>query len=249
MRAWYAYLDVIIAVRVCTVHYCGGVVATYCTIRCLSCTSTKPDFLGCGPKRRLDMALRRNLQRKCRLTVIKAQTITSASPNITRSGRDGSCRKVGLDTTRIRHSTIGSLEDPRILITPPFPFFQLPREIRDHVYSYLIVSRGSGRELVIDAATVLKKRKKRVVVQSARDRLNRQRLASGKRPVCARTTISEPVVDLNLLQVSQRMYREASDFLYSSNWFAIPLSKLPSTAIETPAGWDLSRIKRLKLEL
>ncbi|KAF1842143.1 uncharacterized protein K460DRAFT_179570 [Cucurbitaria berberidis CBS 394.84] len=207
------------------------------------------------------MALRRNPQRECRtektrppVTTIKTEAITIMSSKITQSERGGKerhgrCRKTSLGTTKIRQLNARALQDPRILINPPFPFFQLPREIRDQVYSYLVVPQRSHRAPVIEAATILKDRKKRVTTQTARERLNRQRVSSGIRPVCARTTISEPIVHLNLLRVSHRMYCEVSDYLYSSNRFAVSLCKLPSTAIEIPDGWDLSRVKRLQLEL
>ncbi|CAO2648067.1 Nn.00g089890.m01.CDS01 [Neocucurbitaria sp. VM-36] len=208
------------------------------------------------------MAMRRNPRRKCRtqqttlpIVSVKTSTATSVSPKSTWNDRNGheeknKCRRVHLATAKIRRSNTGSLDQHRFLLNPPFPFFQLPREIRDQVYSYLVISRSSNSESILEAATILKNRKKRVSAQTARDRLTRQRLISGKPPISTRMTpTSEPVVHLDLLQASQRTYCEASDCLYNSNWFAVSLSKLPSTAVETPVGWDLSRIRRLKLEL
>jgi len=37
--------------------------------------------------------------------------------------------------------------------------------------------------------------------------------------------------------------------MYTKNWFAISLSKLPQTTFEVPQGWDTSRIKRLQVEV
>lgn len=206
------------------------------------------------------MAIRRSQRKKCRteqhvlpIITIKTQTTTGVSPNVAWNGKNGDvehkrARKVIQATVKTRHSG-DSPDGPRCHLSSPFPFFQLPRELRDQVYSYLVVPASSHGESVIEAATILKNRKKRATAQLARARLNRQRLASGKQPVLTRTTISEPIVHLNLLQASQRMYCEASDCLYSDNWFTISLSKLPSISVETPVGWDLSRIRRLQLEL
>ncbi|KAF1947704.1 hypothetical protein EJ02DRAFT_332870 [Clathrospora elynae] len=131
----------------------------------------------------------------------------------------------------------------------PFPFFELPREVRDQVYSNLVVRRDSRHRPVIEATAILKNRKKRVAAQIIRDRLNRQRISSGKRPICNRSTSPDPLLHLDVLRASRRVYCEASDSLYSTNWFAISLSKLPSTVFETPYGWNLSRVKKLQLEL
>jgi hypothetical protein len=131
----------------------------------------------------------------------------------------------------------------------PFPFFELPLEIRDQVYSSLVVRQGPGRLPVLDATALLKDRKKRLTAAKARNRLNQQRLSSGRRPTCARTTIPEPILHLDLLRVSGRLYQEATDCMYTNNWFAVSLAKLPSTAFDMPDGWNLSRVKRLQIEV
>jgi hypothetical protein len=37
--------------------------------------------------------------------------------------------------------------------------------------------------------------------------------------------------------------------MYTNNWFAISLNKLPVPTYDVPQGWDLSRVKRLQVEL
>ena len=37
--------------------------------------------------------------------------------------------------------------------------------------------------------------------------------------------------------------------MYENNWFAISLDNFPVTTIDTPLGWDFSRITKLQLEL
>jgi hypothetical protein len=130
----------------------------------------------------------------------------------------------------------------------PFPFFELPQEIRDQVYSSLVVRQDLGLPPILDATVILKDRKKRLAAQKARLRLNQQRLSSGLRPTCTRT-IPEPILHLNLLRASSQVNNEATDCLYSNNWFAISLPKLPSTAFDVPDGWDLARIKKLQLDI
>ena len=149
---------------------------------------------------------------------------------------------------RLKH-TMKTAEGPRIPYNTPFPFFELPQEIRDQVYSSLVVRQDPGRLPVLDATTILKDRKKRLAAQKARSRLNQQRLSSGQRPICARTTIPEPILHLDLLRASGRMHEEATDCLHTNNWFAISLAKLPSTAFDIPDGWNLSQIKRLRIEI
>jgi hypothetical protein len=102
---------------------------------------------------------------------------------------------------------------------------------------------------VIAAAPLLRDRKKRIAAQAQRERLNQKRVIGGRAPVCGRPTDLEPIVHLRLLQASQQLHSEAKDSLYSNNWFAITLTKLPLMTFETPYGWDLRRITKLQLEL
>jgi hypothetical protein len=44
------------------------------------------------------------------------------------------------------------------------------------------------------------------------------------------------------------MHMEGMDSMYSSNWFAISLNKLPLTSFEVPYGWTPSQVKRLQVE-
>lgn len=129
-----------------------------------------------------------------------------------------------------------------------FPFFTLPREVRDHVYSYLVVRRGR-QSSIIEARSILREQKKRAVAQRTRERLNLKRMQSGRRPMAPREPSTEPVVHLGILQGSRLLHYEASDVLYKHNWFAISIDNFPSTAIETPVGWNYSLITKMQLEL
>ena len=132
----------------------------------------------------------------------------------------------------------------------PFQFFELPQEIRDEVYSYLVVHQNNAHSLpILDATAILKNRKKRLAARKTRERLNQQRLSDGKRPTCSRTTHTDPILHVDLLRTSQRLADEAADCMYSKNWFAISLDKLPLPTFEVPQGWDLSRVKRLQVEV
>ncbi|KNG49467.1 hypothetical protein DDE82_004943 [Stemphylium lycopersici] len=138
---------------------------------------------------------------------------------------------------------------PRISHSGPFRFLELPQEIRDEVYSYLVVRQTLHSPPILDATAILKNRKKRLAARKTRDRLNQQRLSDGKRPTCPRTTHTDPILHVHLLLTSQRLAGEAADCMYSKNWFAISLDKLPLPTFEVPPGWNLSRIKRLQVEV
>lgn len=144
---------------------------------------------------------------------------------------------------------VGPPSSSRVIDDSPFPFFELPQEIRDQVYAYLVVHPNSGHGPAIKATTILRNRKQRIAAQAARERLNGRRLVNGKSPVCSRLAASEPLMHMDLLRASRRLHTEASDCLYSKNWFHISFSKLPSTEFDTPFGWDLSRVKKLELDL
>jgi hypothetical protein len=205
------------------------------------------------------MALRRNPQRGCQerllppIATIKIQSTNAAlreTFNNTRENRtvyQRNRRRQAIDTQTRRGKNL-TRQVHRPASDKPFPFFKLPREIRDQVYSYLVV-RPSGSRPIIAAAPLLSDRKKRVAAQAKRLRLDRKRVLSGKPPVRTRHTESQPIVHLNLLQSSQRLHDETKDCLYSNNWFAITLDKLPLTTFEVPYGWDLSRITKLVVEL
>lgn len=205
------------------------------------------------------MELRRNPQRRCKTEGLLPPVIAvdyQATKIVFERIADIQCeekercgRRTGGTITQRRKLDIVPREGPRPIIDSPFPFFRLPQELRDQVYSYLVTRQGSHCRSVIEAISILKNRKKRTAAQAARDRLNRQRLSSGKCSISARMTTTKPLLHLELLRASRRLYDEASDCMYSNNWFAISLSKLPSCAIETPSGWELCRVKKLQVEL
>lgn len=128
----------------------------------------------------------------------------------------------------------------------PFPFSQLPREIRDQIYSSLVVPTSDN---TLAALPLLQERKRRIAAEVKRERLNRKRILNGRPPVRVRLPDPEPLLHLNLLRASRTLHTEAKDCLYSSNWFAITLDRLPLTTFETPFGWDLSRVTRLQMEV
>ncbi|PSN67265.1 hypothetical protein BS50DRAFT_387520 [Corynespora cassiicola Philippines] len=131
----------------------------------------------------------------------------------------------------------------------PFRFFDLPREVRDHVYSYLVVRRGKKCG-VIEAKPILRGQKKRLSALRTRERLNQKRALDGRRPIVPRELPADPVVHLAILQASRLLHYEASDCLYKNNWFALSLDSFPAiTAPEAPPGWDPRRISRMQLEL
>ncbi|EOA82562.1 uncharacterized protein SETTUDRAFT_140751 [Exserohilum turcica Et28A] len=175
----------------------------------------------------------------------------SAKPTIKSEPTErSSCTPRAKSTTSHRQlhasKTHGS---PSINHNGPFRFLELPQEIRDEVYSYLVVRQTPHSPPILDATTILRNRKKRLAARKTRERLNQQRLSDGKRPTCPQATHPDPILHVDLLRTSQRLADEATDCMYSKNWFAISLDKLPAPTFEIPPGWDLSRIKRLQVEV
>lgn len=206
------------------------------------------------------MAMRRNPPRACqdRLLLPYANIQpqlnnavfkeTVDNPRERQPQRTRSTKRCTIKPRKCREKSL-SRQIPRRASDQPFPFFDLPREIRDQVYSSLVVRQPGSKRSVIAAAPLLQSRKRRMTAQANRERSNQRRILSGRPPIQARVNESEPVVDLSLLQTSQRLNFEAKDCLYTHNWFAITLNKLPLTTFETPYGWDLSRITRLQIEV
>jgi hypothetical protein len=205
------------------------------------------------------MAMRRNPQRTCQEMMMppsaafKLQPIVIEAKEASHSTRE----RQPLSQRRTKRATANSQRRKRRISLPqihrpannvPFPFFQLPRELRDQVYSSLVTRTDGGRS-IISAVSLLNDKKARRATQVKRERLNRKRILDGKPPVRIRDLEPEMVVHLNLLQASRRLCDEARDCLYNSNWFAITLDKLPHTTFETPYGWNLSKITRLQLEV
>jgi hypothetical protein len=206
------------------------------------------------------MARRRNPPRRCRddtpscfmTSDILRANLVSGNPTYDQS-EDYKSRKRRTKRRLITTSQQTTEDSSRLHCLPAdestFPFFELPRELRDHVYSYLTVHRTASGTPILDAASILRNKKKRIASQAVRDRLNRRRSIKGQLRVRARPTTSDPILHLNILQTSRRLLHEASSCLYSSNWFAITLNKLPKTVFETPHGWNLSQITKLQVEL
>lgn len=158
-------------------------------------------------------------------------------------------RRTRTTPARKPQRTPNTLVNQRITNGRPFRFFELPQEIRDEVYSHLVVRKTSRSIPILDATAILNDRKKRLTARKSRERLNQRRLSIGKRPLCPRTADPEPILHLELLRASQRLADEATDCMYTNNWFAISLNKLPVPTYEVPQGWDLSRVKRLQVEV
>ena len=148
---------------------------------------------------------------------------------------------------------VSSRVNPRAAPSSPtqngsFAFVDLPREIRDHVISYLVVRRGQ-KTPVLEAKTIIRDRKKRIAQSKAREKQNSKRTQSGRPPVAYRATPTEQMVHLNAMCASRQLYYEAKECFYQRNCFAISLDSFPATTFETPSGWDCSRIKKMQLEL
>ncbi|KAF2743097.1 hypothetical protein M011DRAFT_431746 [Sporormia fimetaria CBS 119925] len=130
----------------------------------------------------------------------------------------------------------------------PFRFLDLPREVRDQVYSYLLTRPGK-KISILDSRAILRSQKKRATAARTRDRLNQKRLQNGRRPITPRDSTFAPIIDVNVIQTSRQLHNEATTFLYRHNWFAISLDSFPVLTIDTPTGWKSSLITRLQLEL
>lgn len=205
------------------------------------------------------MALRRNPQRSCQERTLPTYAANENLLNTiapketsTHQGRQNasvqSAKRSATKPRRRRERTL-SRQMPGPKSTRPFPFFELPREIRDHVYSTLVVQQSATGRSIIAATPLLANRKRRLAAQVNRERLNQKRILGGRPPIQPRKVEAEPVVDLDVFRASQRLNQEANDCFYTYNWFAITLTKLPLTTFETPFGWDLSRVTRLQVEV
>jgi hypothetical protein len=133
-------------------------------------------------------------------------------------------------------------------LSEPFRFFDLPRELRNHVYSYLVLRRGRKIPL-IEATAILRDQKKRGAAQRTRERLSLKRSQSGRPPITTKKSATEPILQTNLLRASKILNVEAGSYMYQQNWFAISLDKFPIRIVDTPFGWDFRRITRLQLEI
>lgn len=119
------------------------------------------------------MVLRRNPARRCRDNTSSCFTITYNRKDdfaaSTSTDDQTESRKRRKRHTRERRITALT---PATKITPSrhglpanvgtFPFFDLPRESRDQVYSYLTIRRTSSGTPILDAANILRNKMKRV---------------------------------------------------------------------------------------
>ncbi|KAF2872217.1 hypothetical protein BDV95DRAFT_38949 [Massariosphaeria phaeospora] len=189
------------------------------------------------------MALRRNPLRKCKIEDMTTDVVENAEVKMSDS------RVERLEPpTKVLRAILRNPPPIALTTTEPFRFFDLPREIRDHVYSYLVVRRGKKKS-IIEAKEILRGQKKRATAQRTRERLNQKRVQNGRAPVSLRDAVTEPIVRLSVLQASKLLHYEASDCLYQSNWFAVCLDNFPVTRLDTPLGWNFSQITKLQLEL
>ncbi|KAF2115924.1 hypothetical protein BDV96DRAFT_492431 [Lophiotrema nucula] len=189
------------------------------------------------------MALRRNPQRKCRKEEIPA-TPTTTSEGGEEEIRDEVPAVLPSRNTRRKYSIRQEVQGS----TAPFRFGDLPREIRDHVYSFLVVKRGR-KVPVIEAKSIMKVQKKRATAQRTRERLNQKRAQTGRGPIVPKEGPAEPIIYMNILQASQQLHHEAVDCLYQTNWFAISLETFCFPHLDVPPGWDMGRITKMQLEI
>ncbi|KAF2660454.1 hypothetical protein K491DRAFT_589055 [Lophiostoma macrostomum CBS 122681] len=198
------------------------------------------------------MALRRNPQRRCRKEELSPKSEMSRGPNIVfttatvRLRSSQLCPRMNELSIPRRRSTLRRQPSPRS--AGPFRFFDLPREVRDNVYSYLVVRRGR-RVPIIEAKSIIRAQKKRATAQKHRERHNQRRILSGRPPIVPREPVTDSIVHLNILQTSQCLRWEARDHFYHNNWFAISLDAFPITTMDVPESWDLGRITKMQLEL
>ncbi|KAF2176630.1 hypothetical protein K469DRAFT_399487 [Zopfia rhizophila CBS 207.26] len=195
------------------------------------------------------MALRRNPKRKCRkedpvVDVENDSSITVEDINVDPSSTVDTSRKYQRKSTKSRQVYANTGQ--------PFRFCDLPREIRDHVYSYLVVCR-QRKTSVVEAKAILRSQKKRASAQRTRERLNEKRAQAGRPPISPRGSAADPFIHSNILLTSKQLYHEAGDCMYQNNWFAISLDNFCYTdiksTIDAPLSWDFSKITRMQIEL
>ncbi|KAF2267902.1 hypothetical protein CC78DRAFT_32020 [Lojkania enalia] len=190
------------------------------------------------------MALRRNPQRKCKKEEVTACSGETSGIIVNEINEDTLQPKIATKN----HPHKFAPRQVLVNTSQPFRFLDLPREVRDHVYSYLVIRRGS-KVPIIEARAIIRGQRKRVTAKRTRERLNQKRAQTGKRPIIPRESTAEPIIHSNVLQASQQLHDEATDFLYQNNWFAMSLENFCFTTIDAPVGWKCDRITRLQLEL
>ncbi|OAG08375.1 uncharacterized protein CC84DRAFT_575886 [Paraphaeosphaeria sporulosa] len=196
------------------------------------------------------MALRRNPYRKCKFEeVLDTAVVGQESKKRKRScAVEVPAMRVPAKIQRVAHNKPPCVPFVSTAQKSPFAFFDLPREVRDHVLSYLVVRRGRQLPL-LEAKGILREQKKRATVLRNREKQNIKRAQTGRPPVAHRDAPTESIVCLDAMRASKTLYHEAKDCFYRCNHFAVSLDSFPATTMEIPAGWDCSRIKRLQLEL
>ncbi|KAF2738126.1 hypothetical protein EJ04DRAFT_70830 [Polyplosphaeria fusca] len=217
-------------------HSVSGPPSVHCLLRDVACCC---NIIKINQFHASLMALRRNPQRKCKKEEAEPKPFDSIEGDIEQISEVKSPLKTWPQATHqhIRSDT-----------SEPFAFLDLPREVRDHVYSYLVVRRGK-RVPVIEGKSILRVQKKRITAQRTRERLNQKRALSGKRPIVPREPPTDPIIHSTVLQASRQVHHEATDLLYKSNWFGISLEMLDFNTLDVPTGWNLKRITKIQVEL
>ncbi|KAF1978593.1 hypothetical protein BU23DRAFT_228619 [Bimuria novae-zelandiae CBS 107.79] len=195
----------------------------------------------------LVMGLRRNPYRKCKIEEVLEVPVVPTENKKRRS----SCTvdmQPPANIQRTGHKSTRALSSYSPARNGPFAFFDLPREVRDHVFSYLVVRHGRQTP-ILEAKTIIRDQKKRAILVRNRENKNMKRFLGGKPPVALRDGPKKPIVHLTAMRASKSLYREAKDCFYQRNYFAISLDSFPATTFEIPTGWDCSRMKKMQLEL
>lgn len=144
-----------------------------------------------------------------------------------------------------------SLRKPR-----PFRFLNLPAELRNMVYGYLLINNRCKNDPVFSAPEIKKGIRKRVAINRRRQTLSKKREEEGKKSVQRRAPTTEPLAYISILSACKQIHDEAKDILYRKNSFRIAIRNFKWD--NNPEymqldcglyGWDFPRITNLQLEL
>lgn len=116
---------------------------------------------------------------------------------------------------------------------------ELPTELRLEIYKYLLTVEHGATHTMISMANV-----KDCLVRLLQQTLE-ELLEYGLSEI-------EPLLHVNILRVCSFIYHEAKSIMYEQNTFSIDPEELPSNAPfhhHFPIGWELSSIRRIRLEL
>src|SRR5689334_14787940 len=108
------------------------------------------------------MAVRRNPQRGCQEGIPSTAAVETLPNTIGASGSKKNLPRLRVEETVRRHANKArkrkeariSQQIPPRAIDQPFPFFQLPRELRDQIYACLVAHHNDSDQSVIAATSI-----------------------------------------------------------------------------------------------